>query len=408
MINSMDNIDKDFVAVSVPTSGRKRFLDILVVWLGFIIVVGTMAAGGGLASQANFSDILIGIFIGNIILGLFAVLSGYIGAQSGRSFYQLGELVFGEKSMRFAGLYVPVVLLGWFAIESAILGGFIGKLLGVPEVWERAFMFVAAIVMAVSTYFGFRALKRLSYILLPLIFGIGIFAIFQTDLTMLGGRQVISGEPQGLLFISGIVVSTWVMGVLLNLPDVARFAKSPLQGALAGFIGILIGNILNLLIGAIAAINTGQFDPSEILIGLGFIPLAIILAVANIWTTNDSNLYSATLGAARSFNISRRQAVTIVGFVGAMFAAFNPATVGGIFTLLITVGGTAPALGGVVLVSYIVRKIYNIESSRPVGAWISWIAGSGVGFYVGNLLGIISGFVTASVLIYLFYKFVNK
>lgn len=387
----------DFVSVPVPKDSRQSIWAVAAVWLGFIIVVGTMAAGGGLAAQAKFSDILIGILVGNIVLGAFALLSGWIGAKSGMSFYQLGEKVFGSPSMRLVGLYVPIILIGWFGIESAILGGFLGKVLGLSEALQRTMMFVSAGVMATSAYFGFKALKNLSYILLPIIFALGAFAIFQTDLGGLEARQVFSGEPMGFLYVAGIVVSTWIMGVLLNFPDVARFARTPLQGALVGFFGILLGNVFNLLIGAIAAINTGAFDPSEILFGLGFVPLAILLAVSNIWTTNDNNLYSATLGASRSLRIPRYAAVIICGGIGAVFAAFNPATIGSIFTVLIAVGSTAPALGGVVLGAYVVREMMGTEKVMPIVAWAGWILGSIAGVYLGDFLGILVGFIVGFV-----------
>ncbi len=390
---------EDFAATPVPKDKRQSAWAVTAVWLGFIIVVGTMAAGGGLAAQAKFSDILLGILVGNIILGCFALLSGWVGAHSGMSFYQLGEKVFGTVSMRLVGLYVPIILVGWFGIESAILGGFLGKVLGLSEMLQRTLMFVSAGVMATSAYVGFKALKNLSYILLPIIFTLGAFAIFQTDLSGLEARQVFIGEPVGFLYVASIVVSTWIMGVLLNFPDVARFAKTPLQGAFIGFGGIVLGNIFNLLIGAVAAINTGAFDPSEILLGLGFVPLAILLAVANIWTTNDNNLYSATLGVSRSLRIPRYAAVILSGGIGAIFAAFNPATIGSIFTILIAVGSTAPALGGVVLGSYMYDHVHTAVSPAPALAWLGWIAGSTAGILLGGLTGILAGFAVGALFV---------
>lgn len=219
---------EDFASSPVPAESRQSIWAVVAVWLGYIIVVGTMAAGGGLAMQAKFSDILYGILVGNIVLGAFAILSGWIGAKSGMSFYQLGELVFGSQSMRLVGLYVPIILIGWFGIESAILGGFLGKVLGLSDTLQRVLMFVSAGVMSTSAYVGFKALKNLSYVLLPIIFALGSFAIFQTDITGLEARQVFSAEPMSFLYVAGIVVSTWIMGVLLNFPDIARFARTPM------------------------------------------------------------------------------------------------------------------------------------------------------------------------------------
>lgn len=52
----------DFISVSVPSSSRQGALSIFLVWIGFIIVVGTMAVGGGLVG------ILLGFFTGWLII----------------------------------------------------------------------------------------------------------------------------------------------------------------------------------------------------------------------------------------------------------------------------------------------------------------------------------------------------
>lgn len=399
----------DFIGTPVPIEGRQNAFSVFLVWVGFIIVVGTMAVGGGLATKATVSDIVAGVIIGNVLLGVFAAFSGWIGTHSGMTFYQLGERVFGKPSMRIVGLYVPMILIGWFAIEAAILGGFLGKFFDLSDLVQRMLMFVSALVMAASTFYGFKALKYLSYVLVPIIFSLGLFAITQTNLSGLENRQNIVENPESIFYVASIVVSTWVMGVLLNLPDVTRFAKYPWQGALIGFLGILVGNVFNLIIGMTAAINTGSYDPSDILIGLGVASLAVLFAVANIWTTNDSNLYSATLGVSRSFNLSRRKAVVVCGGIGALVAVFNPATISSIFTLLITVGASAPALGGVVLGAYIVSLNKAPEAPSPISAWTGWIFGSLIGIYFGGLLGIMLGFFSGWLLVVLgYYLFKNK
>lgn len=388
---------EDYVDTPVPAAARQSFLSVLFIWIGFIIVVGTMSVGSGLAVSAPIGDVMRGIMIGNVVLGLFAVLAGYIGAASGKSFYQLAEDAFGPTSARLVGIYPPIILIGWFAVESAILGGFIGGIAGLSDTMTRALMVVAAIVMAVSATLGYRALKNLSYGLIPVIFILGFYALAQVDFGSLAAKQKLVGPVKGLGEIAGIVISTWIMGVVVCLPDVARFARTPWHGAMAGFIGILIGNIFNLLIGTVASIQTGQHDPAQILVSIGFISLAVILAVANIWTTNDNNLYSASLNVARVVNITRIQAAIICAAIGAFFSWFNPATMGWIFTILLFMGSTAPALGGVIFGGYLVRRSRSLNNHAPVGAWLGWGLGSAASYGIGGLYGILLGFVIGAV-----------
>ena len=72
-------------------------------------------------------------------------------------------------SWRIVSLYVPVVMIGWYGVESAIFGSFVAGLIGLGECGERLLMAAAAAGFAVSAYIGFRALRTVSFILVPTI-----------------------------------------------------------------------------------------------------------------------------------------------------------------------------------------------------------------------------------------------
>ena len=190
-------------------------------------------------------------------------------------------------------------------------------------------------------------------------------------------------ERVGLSEGIGLVVGTWIMGVLNCVPDITRFARTPLQGGLVASIGVFLANGFTLLLGALGAAYTGEADPALILFTAGFLPLAVVLSLANIWTTNDSNMYSATLNLARMLSIKRRTAVVVGTALAAMFAAFDPTSIVFLFSFLGFMGATAPALGGVVLGAYLVS---GPSSARPLAwhAWLGWGVGSALSVMVGG------------------------
>ena len=51
-------VDMDFLDAPVSIGERRPALQVLAVWSGFLIVVGIMAVGGGLASQMDRTELL--------------------------------------------------------------------------------------------------------------------------------------------------------------------------------------------------------------------------------------------------------------------------------------------------------------------------------------------------------------
>ncbi len=381
----------DYVSLIVPLEERRPWINVLFVWLGFIIVVGIMAVGGGMASQMPKSEFIKAVVFGNIILATFALLSGFVGAESGKNFNQLMSDVFPGVSWRIVSLYVPVILIGWFGVEAAIFGNMIGEILELSMGMRRVLMSCATLMFAFTSYLGFRAMRHVSMVAVPLIIVIGLYAIYMASSKSsaeFGFGENTLDMSQGI----AIVMGSWIMGVLTCLPDLTRFSRSRLAGALVGASGILIGNIFSFVVGGAAAVLAGEADPAKILIAFGFVQLAVILALANIWTTNDNNMYSAALNVARFGNITRRKAVVICTVIAAVFAAFDPTSIGVLFTFLIFMGNTAPALGGVVLGSYMWNRISTRKQQSVLGAWAGWITGSLAGSWLGGIWAVPAGF----------------
>jgi cytosine permease len=234
-------------------------------------------------------------------------------------------------------------------------------------------------------------MQWLSVALVPAVIALGIFVlsyVMSTGSGSFGFGAMHMSFNEGL----GLVVGSWALGVVTTFPDLARFAKSPLAGALIGFFGIMLFNSLNFFLGAIGAALAREFDPALILLAAGVPTLALLMAIGNVWTTNDANLYSASLGISRAFPISRRSAVLIGALLSAIIAFFNPAQSSIFFNFLLVLGVTAPALGGVVLGGYFfVSEGHAVTSALP--AWLGWVVGSAISYYVTGVVSVPAGFI---------------
>ena len=401
----MSDNHNDYADSVVPAHARRPWVNILFVWLGFIIVVGIMAVGGGMAPQMTAKDFFTAIIVGNIVLGAFALISGYVGADSGKTFNQLMSQVFEGFSWRIVSLYVPIILIGWFGVEAAIFGKLLGEIFDLSLTQSRVIMFSATLIFATTSYLGFSAIRLVSIVAVPLIVIIGLYALYLAS----GNSDLRFATASNRLTVDAgiaIVMGSWIMGVLTCVPDLTRYSKSRMSGALVAASGILLGNIFTFSVGGVAAAFAGESDPAKLLISFGFIPFAVLLALANIWTTNDNNMYSAALNISRATGVKRTTAVIICALIAAPFAAMDPTSMDFLFTFLIFMGNTAPALGGVVLGAYLWNRFSSRQINSIAGGWAGWLLGSYAGFLVGNIWSIPIGFLTGFS-IWLIFSIIN-
>jgi cytosine permease len=381
----------DFPFETVPVTARRSPWAILTVFVGFIIVAGQMAVGGGLASKLPFDQLVLAVLLGNLISGLFAVFAGYTGALSGRSFALMTRDAFPGWSGRVAQMYVPLVLIGWYAIETAIFASILAVTFGLPESVEPVLAFFSAALFASATYVGFRGMRWVGVVAVPLMLLLGSYAIVHL---VANGEGRFGFDEVPLTFPSAvaIVVGSWIMGALTALPDLTRFAKSARAGAVIGFVGIFVANSFNHLVGAAGAGLAGEADPARILATLGLAIPGLLFAVANIWTTNDGNLYSASLNAAVATGWTRTRAVALCAALAGVIAMFHPQNISSLFTFLLAMNVTAPPLAAVVLGRFwFERRGWIRGPARPWHAWAGCITGTAVGVLSGQEWSFLSG-----------------
>lgn len=293
-------------------------------------------------------------------------------------------------------LYVPIVLTFWFAVLSSILGQYLVGTFKVDESYVIPLSMGLCFLLSVTSYFGIQHLGILSAITVPAMLALGTYAVAVSPIS---GTEAVSefGDLSALNLGLGVIVSTWIMGATLNIPDITRFARSGRAGALIGIVEIVVGNSFNIIIGARAALIGGTADPGPLLLSLGLPALGFFFVVANLWTTNDNNMYSASLGLSEAGKVPRSRSVLILAAVASLLVLFKVGNLQVIMSGILLMGATAPALAAVVLSSYLSSRGGGEPTSQefPWQSWVAWIAGAAISLNIPGFLGLAVGTISA-------------
>ena len=394
-------VDIDYADRVVPEEGKKGFVTMFMIMLGFTFFSASMWVGQQMAAGLDFWGFIKSLLLGGAILGMYTGLLGYVGAKTGLSMDLLAKRAFGEKGSYLSSAMISFTQIGWFGVGVAMFAIPVsGELLGGSKAAMWALVLVAGGCMTASAYFGIDSLTVVSYIAVPLVAILGTVAMVDQFAVSSGSVTVIGG--------AGMVVGSFVSGGTAT-PNFARFAKDAKSGTIATVVAFFIGNSLMFFFGAIAYIFVGGNDIFEVMIRLNLFYMAVLVLGLNIWTTNDNALYTAGLGLANIFHQKKKPMVLVSGIVGTVLSVWLYYN----FTKWLNIlNCTLPPVGIILVISYFMnKKAYDTDTIKIVT--VNWFAVAGVilGAIVANVVtwGIasINGMIVAA-LCYVVGEMVNK
>ena len=405
-------VDIDYANQAVPKEGRKGFLTMFMIMLGFTFFSASMWVGQQMAAGLDFWGFIKSLLLGGAILGVYTGLLGYVGAKTGLSMDLLAKRAFGEKGSYLSSAMISFTQIGWFGVGVAMFAIPVAReLFGGSTAVEWVLILIAGACMTASAYFGIKSLTVISYIAVPLVAILGtvamIMAVKQGDGTIVDQFAKSSGSLS-VIGGAGLAIGSFVSGGTAT-PNFTRFAKNGKQGTIATVVAFFIGNSLMFFFGAISYIFVGGNDIFEVMIRLNLFYLAILVLGLNIWTTNDNALYTAGLGLANIFNKRKKPMVLISGVIGTLLSVWLYYNFCGWLNIL---NCTLPPVGIILVISYFMnKKAYDTDTVKIVT--VNWFAVAGVilGAIVANVVtwGIasINGMVVAAVC-YVIGEMVNK
>lgn len=375
--------DSEFSLCAVPENERKSYISLTIVWTGFIFAIISLMAGGSLAMGLSFGEIIIVSLAGNVFLCAIAVAVSVIASRTGLTFALLTRYSFGSSGSKIASLFVPIVNVGWYTIQSASYGHFVASVFGFGDVGEAVCMILSAVLMGVFAFYGVKAITILGYIAIPAIIFLTVASTIRS-MGVLGSMEALfayrPAAPIGIAAGITTVIGAWILSTATCLADIMRYAKSTKTAIAAALTGLLGGNILMLICGAVATIAMNEYDLTLILLGFGLVVPSMILMTTNIFTTNAANLYSTGLNLANSFKIGRTKMMLILIGVSAAATLLKPHEADFYYTFLNALGNVIPPLAGIIIADYYIvnkARYVPLDKSRFVKwnpiPWISWV-----------------------------------
>jgi NCS1 family nucleobase:cation symporter-1 len=368
-------------------------------WVGMVVCVPTYMLAAGLISQGmNWSQAVITVLLGNVIVLAPMILNGHPGTKYGVPFPVLARASFGINGAHIPSMLRALVACGWFGIQTWVGGSSIyqlingvsdGALIGEPIVAlginaAQLCCFLAFwAVQIVIIYKGVESIRLLETWAAPFLILMGI-ALLVWAYFKAGGfgamlstpSQFAEGQPKEgefwSVFCPGLTAMVGFWATLsLNIPDFTRYAKSqrdqimgqaiglPTTMTLFAFIGVAVTSATTVIYGETI------WDPTVLLgkMGGGF-TVAFSLFALTI-ATLSTNIAANVVSPANAFiNINPQKiSFQLGGYVTAgLGIAMMPWKLmadssGYIFTWLIGYSALLGPIGGILVADYfLVRK----------------------------------------------------
>jgi NCS1 family nucleobase:cation symporter-1 len=377
--------------------------------------------GGGM----NWSQAILTVFLGNLIVLVPMLLNAHAGTKFGIPFPVYCRAAFGTRGANLPALLRALVACGWFGIQTWIGGDALYQILalvrpaadsthlapiaglGINAGQLLCFLLFWAINMVV-VYRGIESIRVLLNIKAPLLIGLGLLLLGWAYRHAGGFGPILSqpsqfaaGQPKAGQFWSFFVPAlTGMIGfwatLSLNIPDFSRYAASqrdqvwgqtlglPLTMALFAFIGVAVTSATTIIFGQ------AIWNPVDVLKRFDQPAVLVVAMLAVCIATLATNLAANVVSPANDISnvapkkISFRTGGLITGVVGILMMPWKLVADprGYIFTWLVGYSALLGPIGGILIADYFVLRrcrlnvpdLYESEGEYRFTGGISWIA----------------------------------
>lgn len=386
---NLTDLFQDYARSPVPPGRRVNGWHIVVIYVGVALTLPAYLTGGQIGLAVGLTSGLVAALVAGIVLAAVGTATGYIGATTRLSTYMITRYAFGHTGAKAINFVLALSLFGFFGVTAAFFAEATNTL-GVDFFalqWGfEAWLAIGTALMIATALFGFRGLDALSKVVTPLLFVLLVAAVVKslaaTPLAEISAYDNPEGFPVGAAV--SILVGAWMVGAAV-LPDLTRYAVTPTHGLIGGGASFLIGNLIVIVPCVILAIANGEADIVRVVVSLGWAAWALVIILLSAWSSNDNNLYSASLGLASILERVAKWKITIAaGIAGGLLAAAGIHQ--RLLPFLIGLGILIPPIAGIYVADFFLRRpLYTGDSPGPTQAFrwqafVVWIAASGIAY----------------------------
>ncbi|HUQ99815.1 MAG TPA: NCS1 family nucleobase:cation symporter-1 [Gemmatimonadaceae bacterium] len=378
-----------------PTEPARRTwstYNIAALWIGMSVVITTYTLASGLMEQGmTWSQAMITILLGNVIVLIPMVLNAHAGTKYGISFPVLCRASFGVRGANVAAMLRAVVACGWFGIQTWIGALALDTLM--TAAWPGWAQMAGHTAIAFAVFWGIQVA-----IILKGTEGIKILESWSAPLLLAGGALLlwwairngggltrILGESQRLqkghgefwgLFPAALTANVGYWATLsLNIPDFTRYAKSQRSQVLGQALGLPTTMTAFAFIGVavtsatIVIFGEAIWDPVVLVSRIGsagvIIFAALVVLAAQLTTNMAANVVSpsndfSNLSPRRISYVTGGLITAVLGIVMMPWKLYSDAAAY-IFTWLLGYSSLMGALGGILIADYWVIRNQRLD-----------------------------------------------
>ena len=357
-LNSKDIQDKeDFPLGEVPDSARKGLWSLSVVLLGFTFFTSTMWAGGSLGISYKFwPDLIFVMLLGNLLLGIYVAILGYIAFKSRLNTVLMCRFCFGDFGSKWPDLVFGLTQIGWYAWGTAMIAFMFTELVGFSDSFSIPLMIFFGFFFCWTAYKGFKGLEILAAVAVPmmLILIIWSFIIATRDVGGFTGlAKIVPIETMTFGTALTIVFGTFVSGGT-QATNWSRFANSASIAVWASLFAFFLGNGLMIFAGAYGGYVYQEPDIVRVLAIQGLWLPAIIMLLLNVWTTQGNTIYNFSVAGCNLFRSDKRRYFSIGGAaLGTLLAILGMYEL--LIPFIILLGTVIPPIGGVIMADFFIN-----------------------------------------------------
>ncbi len=341
--------------------------------VGGAICLPVIMAGHALCQNFGVVSALVAVLIGNTILLFMALATARMSFESGLTTTDNAKAFFGTLGTRCFAMALITAKTCWIAIQLGLMALSLKTLL--PETIPEYIVpiVLGALVIGISMQ-GIKLLSTLTTFSLPMLVVTMAYAVYSTS-----GTETVPRETSFTFEGISLAMATAISAVV-DMPTYFRHAKTKLDGTIAAalFIGLSVPLIEGVGIylchkhPGITVIDTlNQVDSP-----IWNIWVTIFLVLAG-WSTNNSNLYSASAGLGTLIpNVSEKIRTLLIGLIGICLSLCGILQS---FTFVLQLLGVMVAsMGCVILTRYILNQAHRLNGTNPINL-VLWGFGAIVG-----------------------------
>lgn len=391
------------------------------VFAGYVLSVTAFVLGGNVGNQLKFTDGVLALLVGNMILAFYSGIIGYVGTKTQKSSTDMFKPVFGVKGQVVTSSIVSLFSLVFVSVYSSLVGSMMASLFHLPTPYI-GLVFYLVFILIVNLK-GFKGMSFISKIGVP---AIALFVIY--GLVVIGNKIGFANvatatpiAPASFFTVVSVVTASWMTGATFS-SDITRFVRRPWYVWIVTVGSFLCVTLLE-VVGLVCSLGTGKSDIVQILGDLNMSVAAFCIYILLTITSGQAVLFIAAQALENITKVIRGDEKAEDGKFTARFYIVPCCVFAGIVGVIITangftstflallgvIGTAIPPVGGTLVSHFLlvereyVKSFENMPAYRAVG-FVAWICGICVSKFIAWGIQPLNGFVTAIVVYWILRK----